>query len=489
MRQLLTEALLLAALGGALGLLLAELCLRTLVRMAPPGIPRLSEASLDLPVLLFAAAVATVAGLLAGVAPVFASRKLDLTAVLKDGSQGSGGGPRGHSLRGALVAAEIAATLVLSFASGLLIRSLLAAQTAYPGFNPDRILALELQLPPSSYKTDAAIRRFYDQLIRGLRHQPGVASVGAVNCPPSAGDCGDWWYSILGQPAPSRGDVPVSFFNTADPEYFHAMEMPLLAGRDFNAADRQNGPLRRRRQRNLRAQVVARAASRRRPSHQSWRTIPERPDLRNRRRRPGCQSNGSRQRPFAGNLFRVLAARFFGHGRHDPHHRPPDSLIPAVRRLLASTDRNLPIQSLRPFEAWLGATLERRRFGTVLLAVFAALAMILAAVGIYGVLNDWAGIRRREIAIRMALGARRSAILRWAAWHALRLLAAGIALGALGAWTASRWLQSQVFGVSARNPSVILAAAAAVIAIAALAAGFPLWRATRVDPASNLRDA
>ncbi len=278
-RQLLTEALLLAALGGALGLLLAELCLRTLVRMAPPLIPRLSEAGLDLPVLLFAAAVATLAGLLAGVAPVFASRRPDLTAVLKDGSQGSGGGPRGHSLRGALVAAEIAVTLVLSFASGLLVRSLLAAQTAYPGFNPDRLLALELQLPPSSYKTDAAIRGFYDRLLRDLRHQPGVAAAGAVNCPPSAGDCGDWWYSILGQPAPARGDVPLSLFNTADPDYFSSMEMPLLAGRGFNAADRENGP-----PVAIVNQTLARkwwpvAASRPRPAHQTRRSLYEGPGL------------------------------------------------------------------------------------------------------------------------------------------------------------------------------------------------------------------
>ncbi len=140
-------------------------------------------------------------------------------------------------------------------------------------------------------------------------------------------------------------------------------------------------------------------------------------------------------------------------------------------------------------ESWLGATLERRRFATALLAVFAALAMILAAVGIHGVLNDWAGSRRREIAIRIALGARRSVILRWAGWHALRLLAAGIALGALGAWAASRWLESQVYGVTTQNPSMLLACAAAVIVLAAFAASVPLWRATRVDPATNLRDA
>jgi putative ABC transport system permease protein len=164
----------------------------------------------------------------------------------------------------------------------------------------------------------------------------------------------------------------------------------------------------------------------------------------------------------------------------------PTSLIPAVRHRAVAIDRNVPIQSLRPFEKWLGATLERRRFSTLLLGVFAALAMILAAVGIYGVLNYWVGVRQNEIAIRLALGAQQSAILRWAASHALRLAAVGIALGALGGWVASRWLKDMVFGISAENPGTMLVAGAAVISIALLAASVPLWRATQVDAVRNL---
>jgi putative ABC transport system permease protein len=167
----------------------------------------------------------------------------------------------------------------------------------------------------------------------------------------------------------------------------------------------------------------------------------------------------------------------------------PSPTIPAVRRHVASIDRNVPIQSLQLFEKRLGATLERRRFSALLLGLFAALAMILAAVGIYGVLNYWVSVRQKEIAIRLAVGAQRSAILSWAGGHAARLVILGIGIGAFGGWGASRWLKSMVFGVSARNPAMMLAAGAAIIGIATIAACVPLWRTTRVDVVRNLHDA
>jgi putative ABC transport system permease protein len=200
-RQLLTENLVIAAMGGGLGLLLAGLCLRTLVLVGPANIPRLSEAGVDVPVLIFAAVVTVMVALIAGLAPVFTAGRVDLTLTLQEGSAASGIGRRGHFFRNALVTAEIAITLVLSFASGLLIRSLIVAQTQYPGFDTHHLLALELKLPESSYASEDATRQFYNRLAEDLRGEPGVESVGAVNCPPSAGDCGDWWYSILELPA------------------------------------------------------------------------------------------------------------------------------------------------------------------------------------------------------------------------------------------------------------------------------------------------
>jgi putative ABC transport system permease protein len=167
----------------------------------------------------------------------------------------------------------------------------------------------------------------------------------------------------------------------------------------------------------------------------------------------------------------------------------PSRWIPAVRRHVSALDRNIPIRSLRPFNEWLSASLARRRFSTLLLSLFAALAMLLAAVGIYGVLNYWVCVRQKEIAIRQALGARRSTILHWAGTHAARLAGLGIVIGGLGAWAASRWMESLVFGIPAKDPRVLLAAGAAVLGIAVLAAGAPLWRATRVDAVRSLHES
>lgn len=172
--QLLTENLVIGTLGGALGLVLAAWCLRTLVLIGPRDIPRLSEARLDLPVLVFAAAVTIVVALFAGIAPAFSAGKVDLTFSLKEGSGGSGLGRRGHAFRSGLVIGEIAFTVILTFASGLLLRSLIAAQTSYPGFDAEHVLALELQLPPSRYKTPDDFRRYYEQLISGLRSEHGT---------------------------------------------------------------------------------------------------------------------------------------------------------------------------------------------------------------------------------------------------------------------------------------------------------------------------
>jgi len=167
----------------------------------------------------------------------------------------------------------------------------------------------------------------------------------------------------------------------------------------------------------------------------------------------------------------------------------PTKLIPAVRHELASIDRDVAILSLRPFNLWLGSTLESRRFSTLLMEVFAALALTLSSVGIYGVLNHWVGTRTKEIAIRQALGAARPEIVNWAGSHAMRLIAVGCLLGVLAGWGAARWLNNAVFGIPARNPAIMLEALAAVVTVALLAVSVPIWRATRVDAIRNLRDA
>lgn len=488
-RQLLTETLLVAGIGGTAGVGLAALCIRFFVLAGPSDIPRLSEVRLDLPVLLFACGVTVFVGLLAGVAPVRSAGQIDLAGALREGSAGAGSARRWQVLRNGLAVGEIAITLVLAFASGLLLRSLRIAQNSYPGFDADHLLALELQLPPESYKSEGSIRNFYDRLERDLRGQPGVQSVGAVTCPPSAGDCGDWWYSIVGKPMPRRSDVPLSLFNTADSTYFRTMHMALRAGRGFTEADTEHG----------RPVIVINEEL----THKWWASPQHAIGEQIKVGGPymkgpaygivGVVANVSQMGldtaplpeiyyPFSQRTSSAMVVMIRTAAN-------PEALMATVRREVASLDRNIPIQSLRNLEQWLGAPLERRKFSTWLLGIFALLAMALAAVGIYGVLNYWVGVRQKEIAVRMALGAQPAAILRWAGFHGARLAGCGLALGALGSWGASRWLKSLVFGVSVQDSGMLLAATGVVFATATLAACLPLWRALRVDILRNLHDA
>ena len=485
-RQLLTENLLLAIFGGLAGLLLARWCLHVLAVLAPLEIPRLQHTSFDWRVWLFAGAATIFTGLLSGFAPVFAAGRAGLAASLKDSARAATGGHRGQQVRSGLVVAEIAMTLVLSFAAGLLIRSLITAQTADPGFAPDRLLALELVLP-SSYQDNQAKVAFYTRLAQDLRSLPGVTAVGGVNCPPSAGDCGDWFYSVLDRPAPQLGEVPITLFNTADAGYFAAMRIPLREGRAFNPSDRTGPPvtivnetLARKWWPNERAigqrikfggpyregqvfEIVGVAGN---VSQMGLDAAPE-PEM----YLPFVQS------PSPAMVLMVRTAA------------DPAPLMPAVRRRVSGIDRNLPIQSLRPFTESLAAPLAKRRFSTLLLASFAALAMLLAAVGVYGLFSYWVRVREDEIAIRLALGAPRRAIFGWAGSRVLRLSLAGAGLGLLAAWPASRWLESEVFGVSPRDAANLIAAAVAVVAMAMVAAALPMWRAARVDAARHLHRA
>jgi putative ABC transport system permease protein len=487
-RQVLTENLLIAGIGGSLGLAIAYWSLRALLLLAPRGIPRLQDVGLDLRVLLFTAGLAVVTGLLVSIAPILTARKLELTSALNSSGRSGTGTRREKSFRNALVVAEIAITLVLAFSSGLLLRSLIAAQNTNPGFVSERLLALELVLPSSSYKNQQAIQNFYDRLLQDIGALPGAKAVGAANCPPSAGTCMDWWYSVLGGPVPAEGDVPLSLFNVADPQYFQAMGIPLREGREFTTGDRKGAPL---------VAVVNEALARR------W--WPKQSAVGHSIKVGGPYMPGS--------VFEIVGVvgnvvqegldmepmpEIYRSFAQDPSEKmavmirtsgDPKLLTSGVRHVVAALDGSLPIQNLRSFENVIGATLDRRRFSTLLLSIFAGLALILSAVGVYGLLNYWVTAREEEIAIRMALGARRSTILSWAGMQASKLILIGIALGVVAGFLASHWLKSVVFGISALDPLMMFAASLVVVSIAAITAAIPLNRATRVDAARKLQRA
>ena len=488
-RQLLTENLVLAVIGGGLGLLLAAWCLRTLILIGPRSIPRLSDATLDLPVLLFATAISVAVGLLAGLAPVVKAGKVDLTTALKEGSPTVGTGRGGQAFRNTLVVAEIAITLVLAFASGLLIRSLIAAQNVDAGFQPEYLLTVELQLPGPRYKSDDSLRDYYGRLAQKLHAERGVEDVGLVVAPPGAGDRGDYWYSILEKPAPARDDVPLCLVNVADANYFRTTGIRIVAGRAFTDNDRSGTAL---------VTIINEQLARHEfgdPQLALGRHLKvggpyaEGPTL----EIVGVAANTSQE-----GLDSETAPLFYYAFLQKPSSAmvvmmrtqgDPVQWINAARRCVSELDPNIPIQSLRTAGEWLAGTLTSRRFSTLLLGLFGALAMLLACVGIYGVLNYWVSARQREIAIRLAVGAPRSAILRWAGLHATRLALIGIVLGAIGAWNAARWMESLVFGVKAHSMPTMLLAGAAVILIAAVAASLPVWRAMHTDAVRNLHEA
>ena len=487
-RQLLTETVLITLVGGVFGIYLAGFGLQALEVLGPHDIPRLSEASLNLPVLIFAAALTLAVALVSSVVPLVSSDKVNLTILLKESSTGSGASRIGHALRGGLVIAEIAVAVILLFTSGILLRSLWAAETLNPGFESRHLLALELQLPPLPYKSEGAILDFYGRLEAALRAQPGVESVGAVNCPPAAGDCRDWWYSVVERPTPSPQDMPVTLVNMADVAYFRTMSIPLIAGRAFSDEDRADGPT---------VAVINEEIAR------AWWKDP-RSALGQHIKLGGPHMEGpvieivgvATNVPQTGldspplpeiylpaaqrvDAAMVVMTRTKGN---------PESMIATVRQTLASIDGNVPIQSLKTADTWLGATLVQRRFTTFLLVLFAGIAVILAGIGCYGVFNYWVSCRRHEIAIRMAMGAGTVAILRRTGRQAARLGVIGLVTGLTGSWGASRWLNSLVFGVSTHDPVVFCSAALAAFLIVLLSAAVPLWRATQIDPIEALHE-
>jgi predicted permease len=487
-RQLVTETLLITLLGGVCGLLLADFGLHLMKVFGPRDIPRLMETRLDVPVLVFSAALTLAVGLACSLAPVLGSRRVNLSTLIKESSTGTGSGRLGHTLRGGLVITEIAAALVLLFTSGILLRSLLAAENVNPGFEPDHVLALELQLPNGHYKTDASILDFYARLETALHALPGVQQVGSVNCPPGAGDCGDYWYSILERPAPRREDVPISLFNIVDANYFDTIGIRWIAGRGLTERDNAAG---------AKVAVINETLAR------SW-WKDARSALGQHIKWGGPYMDGPAME-IVGVVSDVQqmgldaepAPMIYSPAgqRVDPAmvvmirtSGDPAAMAGGVRQVLAATDSGLPVQSLKTMNEWLGGTLARRRFITLLLVLFAGIAVVLAAIGCYGVLNFWVSSRRHEIAIRMAMGADMAAILRRTGTQAAVLGGIGLLIGLGASWGASHWMSSMVFGISAYDPAVFFIAVTGALLIMLVSAAVPLWRATQVSPMDTLRE-
>ncbi|MFN2623926.1 MAG: ABC transporter permease [Chthoniobacterales bacterium] len=487
-RQLLTESVLLAALGGGLGLLLAQWGTEALVKTVPQNIPRISNIQLDASVLVFTLLASLVTGVVFGLVPAWQASHVDLNSSLKSGSRtGSAGEGKGR-VRNALIMAEVALALVLLISAGLLIQSFARLGRVQTGVRTERLLTAQVSLPDVAYPKNENIIAFYDQFLTRIRAIPGVESASTIVPLPLSGSNMVTSFDIQERPLPEgqRPGAPVRIIAT---DYFKTMGIPVREGRIFDERDQLNSP--------PVVIVNERFAQKYFPGE----------NVIGKRIQPGFSADdtGDKIREIVGVVGNVKHLSL----RNDdsPEMYLPRTQIPfgimsivirtsvsnpnaitnSVRKELAALDSTIPLTSVRVFEEYISRSLARPRFNTLLLSIFAGTALILTAIGIYGVLAYSVAQRTSEIGIRIALGAGKSSIFRLIVGQAMTLVGISLVLGLAGAFAATRLLNSLLFGVGASDPGTFAGIVLLVSAVAFIAAWLPARRATRVDPIIALR--
>jgi putative ABC transport system permease protein len=483
-RQLLTESLLLAAMGATAGLALAWAGTRMLVTLTPNILPRASEIALDGRALGFTAAIAVLTGILFGLAPAIHMAKTDLMAALRDGGRGNAIGFRRNRLRSVLVVGEVALALVLLSGAGLLMRSFYHLQSMDPGFDPHDMLTFRTNLPAAKYKSDEAQAAFYTRALERIRSLPGVTAAGAAQIFPLAGDDYILSFVQLGKPPVPVGNQPSAAYYAATPGYFRALRIPIARGRDFTERDNAAAP-----------PVAIISESMARQFYANENPLGQRIQV----------GNGSKPAEIVGIAGDVRDQELEAKGRpavYEPAAQVPfnamyfgirtagdvAALIPGVRSAMRELDAELPLDGVGTVDALVATSLSQRRFAMLLMAIFAGLALVLAMVGIYGVISYSVTQATQEIGIRMALGARRSDVLKMVFGYAGVLLAAGLAIGASAALGTGRYLASQLFEVKPTDPATYAAVAGVLLATGLAACAIPAFRAMRVDPLVALRN-
>jgi len=485
-RQMLSESTLLACLGGALGLLLAPLVLAPMLRLAPQNIPRLSDTTVDHNVAIFSLLVSVLTGILFGSVPALSSAHTDPNAALKDSAATTTVGRSRQRFRSGLLVAEVALAFMLVVVCGLLARSLANAQRVDPGFNADHVLALDVSVPATQYRTGEQRYQFFAQTLQRIRALPGVKSASAVMCGPLVGTCWNSVYLVSDRPVPKQNEIPMSVFNVADPAYFRVMSVPLLAGRWFAETDNAKAP-----PVILINQTLA----------DTW--WPHESPL-GKRIKQGFPQDTDPYREIIGvvgdikqdgpdapqlpEVFEPMAQTpYQGMTFVVRTEGDPLSMAPTVESCIHSVDRNLPLSAVQPMTRYLSESLARRRFLTLLPEIFGGLAVFLAALGIYGVMAYTVAQRRHEIGIRMALGASRQSVLTLIVSQGMRLGLLGVAIGLGGALVLTRWMASLLFGVSSKDPATFVCVSLLLCVVALTACYVPARRAARVEPMVALR--
>jgi len=479
-RQLLTESALLAAAGGLAGVLLAGWGVQALIAVAPPSAPRLHQVRVDGWVLAFTASITLLTAAVSALAPAVAAWRVHLTAGLRDGNREVTGTGR---LRAMLVVAEIAIALVLVVGAALLVRTLVALQHVDMGFEASHLLSASIVPPRTQYRDPAALRQLFSRMLERTATLPGVRSAALTNLLPLTGGEMNLSFQIQGRPpAPTPGSEPVAGARIVSASYVSTMGMRILRGRDLSPLDTENAPG---------AVLVNETMARRYWPAAS--PIGAKIDLNGleasvvgvvgdiHHRGPGATPGAEMYVPFLqfNNRQAVIVMRTTG---------DPARVTPALRAAMKEIDPALPLANVATMETLLDQSVAQPRFLAALLSGFAALAAILALVGVYGLLSFAVSRRVRELGVRMALGAGRARVLRLVLRQSAALVVAGLIGGAALAAAMSRVLQTLLFGVRPGDPWTI-AAMSAAIAIAAIAASLPpALRATRIDPVVALRE-
>jgi putative ABC transport system permease protein len=482
-RQLLTESLVIALLGGALGLVLAAWGVDALLALGPEELPAGEGIVLDRAVLGFTFGVAVLTSLMFGLLPATHTATPNAEAALRDGGRTSGGIHRQRTRR-LLVVTEIALALLLLVGTGLMVQSFRRLQDVDPGFNPDGVLSARLALSRANSDT-ARVIGFFRELVERADTLPGVTAAAAVSYLPLGQSGARYSFNVEGRPTIDPQFRPRTEFNVVTPGYFATMEIPLLQGRDLAEPDRWDSP----------AVVVVNQALAQRfwpnesaigkrvtlgePEEGAWMTVVgvvgdvKQRSLTTESRPQMYGSQAQIGLPEMALLVRTAM--------------DPATLAPAIRGIVATLDPTVPVSAIQSLAVVKGSSIATDRFRAVVLATFAAVALALAAIGVYGVISYGVAQRSQEIGIRMALGARRAEIIRLVVGEGMLTVAVGIALGVIAAGALSRFLASLLFAVQPNDPATFVAISCLIASVALAACVLPARRAMQVDPAGTLR--
>ncbi|MGC2298242.1 MAG: ABC transporter permease [Acidobacteriaceae bacterium] len=484
-RQLLVECLTLGTLGGAAGCGLAFLATPAVLRLIGESVPRAADAGVNLPVLGFAVLVSLVSGVLFGLVPAVTAAKADLLSTLKEGGRAETGAR--HRLGSVVIVGQVALGIVLTAGAALLMTSFVKLTHSDQGFNPDHVLTFNFETPDSRYLKRRP--EFYRQYFEKLRALPGVEAAGGSMLPPMTDNDAHLSFENAEHPV-SKGDEDSARVDVVSPQYFRTMQISLLAGRDFNDGDTMTSP----------QVMIVNQAFAEKYFHGE--------NPLGKKLKPGA-GNGSPDGPpwreivgVAANIRHTATERETGPMYYLPASQlpawcclysmvrtgmDPMSLEPEVRSLVTSMDRDIPVTDVHTYQDLIGLQLAQPRFAMVLLGAFAALALVLTVVGLYGVMAYSVARRTREIGVRLALGAQRGTVLKMVLRQAGVLVVIGMALG-IAATLASAWvLESMLYGTGSRNP-LVLAGVCAVVAFAGMVAAYlPAMRAAGIDPMRALR--